>query len=139
MASKPQSPETSFLTCSLRGASLKCPNCGKGKLFVKYLKLKQSCEVCNQNFSHLRADDAPPYLTIFLVAHIVVPLFLFIDRLYTLSLLTLLAISIPTTIVILLLFMPSVKGAVVGILYELERDKKVHPTNKIQKIEREKE
>lgn len=139
MTSDLEKSENSYLSSMLRGATLKCPNCGQGKLFVKYLKLTQSCDVCCQSLAHYRADDAPPYLTIFLVAHLVVPLFLYLDRLYDLSLLILLAISIPTTMVILLLCMPSIKGVVVGVLYCLERDKNADPVNESEKVEKEKQ
>ena len=56
---------------ALRGL---CPNCGQGKLMASYLKQVQRCAVCGEDFGHIRADDAPPWLTILLVGHIVVPL-----------------------------------------------------------------
>lgn len=54
-----------------RGAAGKCPKCGKGKLFYRYLKVNDHCPECGEEFFHHRADDAPPYLTILVTAHIV--------------------------------------------------------------------
>jgi uncharacterized protein (DUF983 family) len=52
------------------GLRLRCPNCGKGKLLYKYLKVHDSCSECGQELFHQRADDGPAYLTILLVGHI---------------------------------------------------------------------
>lgn len=54
-----------------RGLAGKCPNCGKGKIFYRYLKVNDHCPECGEELFHHRADDAPPYLTIFAVGHIV--------------------------------------------------------------------
>jgi uncharacterized protein (DUF983 family) len=54
-----------------RGAAGKCPSCGKGKLFYRYLKVADRCPNCGEELFHHRADDAPPYLTILVVAHII--------------------------------------------------------------------
>jgi len=54
-----------------RGAAGKCPNCGQGKLFYRYLKVNDHCPNCGEELFHHRADDAPPYLTILVTGHIV--------------------------------------------------------------------
>lgn len=115
---------SSFKTAIVRGMTLKCPACGKGALYQRYLKILPSCAHCAQRLSHYPADDAPPYLTIFLVAHIVVPFFLALDRFYDLSLSLLLILSLPTTTLLMLVALPPIKGAVVGILYQLEKQNK---------------
>lgn len=53
-----------------RGFLGRCPNCGEGHVFRAYLKVRDCCEVCGEALHHHRADDAPPYLTILVVAHI---------------------------------------------------------------------
>ena len=55
-----------------RGFVGRCPNCGKGRLFHAYLKVIERCEVCGEDLSHQRADDAPAYFTIVIVGHFVV-------------------------------------------------------------------
>ena len=57
----------------LRGWRRRCPNCGAGPLFSSYLKIRDNCPVCAQEFHHHRADDGPAYLTILIVGHIMAP------------------------------------------------------------------
>ncbi|MAS86778.1 MAG: hypothetical protein CMH30_02195 [Micavibrio sp.] len=58
----------------------RCPNCGQGKLFKSYLKQHNECAVCHENFSHINAEDAPPWLTILIVGHIVAPFLIFFKQ-----------------------------------------------------------
>ncbi len=53
-----------------RGFMGRCPRCGKGHVFRAYLKVRDACENCGEPLHHHRADDAPPYLTILIVAHV---------------------------------------------------------------------
>jgi len=55
-----------------RGLFGRCPNCGKGPLFRAYLKVVDACPVCGEDLHHQRADDAPAYFTIVIVAHFIV-------------------------------------------------------------------
>ena len=57
-----------------RGWSRLCPNCGKGGMLYKYLKVRDNCQNCSQDLYHHRADDGPAYLTILIVGHILAPL-----------------------------------------------------------------
>ncbi len=58
----------------MRGLRCRCPNCGVGKLFDGYLKVRDRCPHCGEDLSPQRADDGPAYLTILLVGHIMAPL-----------------------------------------------------------------
>ena len=53
-----------------RGLRGRCPACGEGQILHSYLKVNDACAVCGEEFYHHRADDFPPYLTIFVVGHI---------------------------------------------------------------------
>ena len=55
----------------LKGARLRCPQCGEGKLFDSYLKVTASCDACGLDLTPQRADDGPAYIVILLVCHIV--------------------------------------------------------------------
>jgi uncharacterized protein (DUF983 family) len=99
-----------------RGACGKCPNCGGGRLFRGYLKVVESCRACEAKLGLLRADDAPPYFTILIVGHIVVPLMLMLERAYAPSLLLQTAIWVPVTLVLSLALLRPVKGATVGVM-----------------------
>jgi uncharacterized protein (DUF983 family) len=39
-----------MITMALRGFRRRCPNCGRGKAFETYFKLKDRCEVCGYSF-----------------------------------------------------------------------------------------
>lgn len=39
-----------------------------------YLKVRDTCPVCNEALYHHRADDGPAYLTILIVGHLMAPL-----------------------------------------------------------------
>ena len=53
------------------GLRQRCPKCGEGKLFARYLKVNDSCPACGEALHHHRADDIPAYMTILIVAHII--------------------------------------------------------------------
>lgn len=61
------------LRCMARGFLMRCPNCGRGKLFGAFLKPVAACGHCQEQLGHIRADDGPAWLTIMLVGHIIVP------------------------------------------------------------------
>ena len=63
-----------------RGLRKVCPACGKGKLYVSYLKQVERCSRCGVALGHLRSDDAAPWLTILIVGHITVPLVLVAEQ-----------------------------------------------------------
>lgn len=63
-----------------RGLRGRCPACGEGALFARFLKPVQSCATCGEPLGHVRSDDAAPWLTILVVGHIVVPVMLSVER-----------------------------------------------------------
>lgn len=108
-----------MLTMMGRGLRNRCPICGQGRVFDGYLHVVPACECCGTELGRIRADDAPPYFTIFLVGHIVVPLLMWVDKAYEPSMWTLSAIFLPMTLVLSLLFIRPIKGATVGMMYRL--------------------
>ncbi len=102
-----------------RGAGGKCPACGKGALFKKFMKVTDACAYCGAALYHQRADDAPPYFTIFIVGHILVPLVLIVERVWQPSYLVHAALWLPMTLGLTFALMPIVKGAVVGLQWAL--------------------
>jgi uncharacterized protein (DUF983 family) len=98
-----------------RGILCKCPNCGQGKLFRRYLKVADQCEVCGEEFSHHRADDLPPYIAITIVGHLLVGIMMHMDMTHHVNPLTYLITMVPLGIILPLAMLPSIKGAVVGL------------------------
>jgi uncharacterized protein (DUF983 family) len=109
----------SFLTGVKRGAALTCPNCGKGKLFRKYLKV-QACPACGNDNTVYPADDLPPYATILIVGHLVVAPLLFFPWIWQANTAVVLATVLPALLLLTLLFLPHVKGAAVGLHWALD-------------------
>jgi uncharacterized protein (DUF983 family) len=98
-----------------RGLFGRCPACGRGPLFRTYLKLVNSCKVCGEDLSHARADDAPAYLTMLVVCHMVgAGVLVFDDVLPHASLLFTVFFWLTVTVLASLLLLPRMKGAVVG-------------------------
>jgi uncharacterized protein (DUF983 family) len=54
------------------GARGKCPHCGEGQLFSRYLATVPACSKCGEELHFHRADDLPAYLNIFVTGHVVV-------------------------------------------------------------------
>ncbi|MCX5495442.1 DUF983 domain-containing protein [Kaistia dalseonensis] len=112
-------PQRSVWQAMRRGFACRCPNCGRGKLFKGYLTVVDRCEACGEDLSHQRADDAPPYFTILVVGHIVVPLMLIVETTWHLSNVTNLAIWLPLTLILTLGLLRPIKGSVVGLQWAL--------------------
>ena len=99
----------------LRGLQCKCPNCGSGNMFGRYLKVVDTCENCEEELFHHRADDGPAYLTILLVAHIIgfaIHIMWVQLRPEPIVMASVLAIG---AVALSLLLLPRMKGMIVGI------------------------
>ena len=107
-----------------RGLLGRCPTCGEGRLFHGFLKLRTPCEVCGTDNARYPSDDFPPYLTIALVGHIVLPAFMWVDYTYAPAMWIQAAIWLPATVALSLLLLPRMKGATVGLCWatDLVRD-----------------
>jgi uncharacterized protein (DUF983 family) len=102
-----------------RGFRCKCPACGKGRIFYKYLKVVDQCPSCGEDLHYQRADDAPPYLTIMAVGHLIVPALFIVERLWKPAIWVHMAIWLPLTLFLTLALLPMIKGAVVGLQWAL--------------------
>ncbi len=103
-----------------RGFLGRCPNCGQGELFRAYLKVNDACPVCHAALHHQRADDAPPYVTMLIVAHLIVAGIVAAEELWPNSPIWIGAIVwICLTVVSSLLLLPRVKGALIGYQWAL--------------------
>lgn len=103
----------------LRGWRRRCPACGKGKAFDGYLKVKDSCDQCCEELHHQRADDAPPYFTILLVGHTIIPLALTVEMNYQPAYWLQALVWLPLTLAFTLALLPRIKGALVGYQWAL--------------------
>jgi uncharacterized protein (DUF983 family) len=102
-----------------RGAMHRCPACGQGGLFRAYLKVRDHCPACGEELFHHRADDAPPYVTIFVVGHLIVGAVIGIDMAYGWPMWLHALVWFPLTVGACLAFLPAAKGALIGLQWAL--------------------
>jgi uncharacterized protein (DUF983 family) len=102
-----------------RGFAGHCPHCGGGSLFRGYLKPMPECRQCGEDLSHQRADDAPPYFTMLIVGHLIVPLMVTMMLITELPNAVHLAIWLPATIALTLLLLRPVKGVIIALQWAL--------------------
>lgn len=111
--------ERSVMQAMARGFMGRCPHCGKGKLFGRFLKVADSCDSCGEEYHHHRADDLPAYLVIVVVGHVVVGAFMGAEQMFHLSTWQHLAIWAPLTLISCIALLQPTKGAVVGLQWAL--------------------
>ena len=102
-----------------RGALCKCPHCGRGRLFRAYLKVADQCNSCGELLNQHRADDFPPYVSIFVTGHVMAPLIILLVSDAGLSIMAALAILLPLAVAIMLAILQPAKGAVIAMQYWL--------------------
>ncbi len=112
-------PEPPLPLALARGARGLCPACGQGRLFRGYLRVVPDCAHCGAPLGLARADDAPPYFTILLLGHILVPAMILVERDWQPSMVLEAAIFLPLAVLLSLLLLRPVKGATVGLMLRL--------------------
>ena len=112
-----------------RGLGHRCPACGKGRLFGRYLKVEANCGQCGHETARYPADDGPAYLTILLVGHLIVAPMLIFPVVWETSPWISLPIILSALAVVTLLALPRIKGGWIGLMYALQvtdRDHRLH-------------
>ncbi|WP_207456188.1 DUF983 domain-containing protein [Azospirillum sp. SYSU D00513] len=105
------------MSSALRGLMGACPACGRGRLMKSYLKQVDRCAQCGEEYGHMRADDAPPWMTILIVGHIVIPAVLHMEQAYQPESWVHFAIWPALTLALTMVLLPRCKGAVLGLLW----------------------
>ena len=111
--------EPSMKLALLRGARCKCPECGEGRLFGKFLKVVESCPSCREELHHHRADDMPAYIVMSIVGHIVVGLVLWTEFTYAPPVWVHWSLWLPLTVILTLVLLQPVKGFIVALQWKL--------------------
>ena len=109
-----------LVTAVRRGFFGRCPHCGEGRMFRAFLKVADRCEVCGEDLSHQRADDAPAYVTMLIVGHFIVAGILAVDELWPTAPIFPLALAWSALAGLCSLWLlPRIKGALVGYQWAL--------------------
>ncbi|MBP0446012.1 DUF983 domain-containing protein [Roseomonas sp. SSH11] len=118
-----------MLTAIRRGVANRCPVCGQGRVFSGFLTVAPECEVCHAPLGLLRADDAPPYIVIFIAGHILLPPIFWIERAYEPPMWLHMVVWLPLFAVVCTLLLRPVKGGVVGWMMRLGFADRDHPNH----------
>jgi uncharacterized protein (DUF983 family) len=110
-----------------RGFSGHCPNCGKGPILHRYLKVTSPCPVCGHDNAQYPSDDAPPYFTILIIGHLVIAPLLLFPFVWQWSAAAVLALTLPTVCFLTLWLLPRVKGGVIGVQWAIHQREGVVP------------
>ncbi len=108
-------PQLTLGTALMRGIRCRCPNCGIGRMFAKFLRVAETCAHCGEELHHHRADDLPAYLVILILGHILIPGVVFVEVTYSPPYWVEAAIWLPAIPVLALALLQPCKGAVVAV------------------------
>jgi uncharacterized protein (DUF983 family) len=112
-----QRDRPSFPRAVWRAVTGRCPNCGQGRLFRSYLKQVECCSVCGEAWGHIRADDAPPWLTILIVGHLVVPPAVAAERLELWPMWVAMTVWPLLALALALIILPRAKGLFIAAIW----------------------
>ena len=109
------------------GTKRRCPKCGRDKLFHGYADVVENCGNCGERLDQYNVGLLLPFIVIMIVAHLLVFIMLQMEPGGTPSPLLYLMVLVPLAVILPLIILPTVKGAIVGVLWsrqlsdELER------------------
>jgi uncharacterized protein (DUF983 family) len=120
-------PQPKLFAGLVRGFSERCPNCGKGGLFRRYLKVASPCATCGHDNAQYPSDDAPPYFTILIMGHLIIAPLLFLNFIWKWPVGWVLATTLPAILIHTLALLPRVKGAVIGAQWAIHKGEGMVP------------
>ena len=107
-------PERPLGVSLWRGLRCVCPACGDGPLLHSYLKVRNTCPTCGEDYSPQQADDGPAYLTMLVTLKTVTPLMVLTMFHYDLNPLVLFALFSVLLVAVSLFLLPRFKGMIVA-------------------------
>jgi uncharacterized protein (DUF983 family) len=108
----------SMLTAMMRGVRGTCPKCGTGKLLASYLTPAATCASCHEELGTLRADDGPPWLTVLIVGHILLPIIFTTGAHSTWPTWLSMTVWLSLAVVLIGLILPRAKGLFMGVMWK---------------------
>lgn len=99
------------------GLSLRCPICGKGKLFERYLKIAPKCDRCGEDFSRADPADGPAVFVTFIAGFLIMFGVLYVEVSYRPPIWVHMVIWLPLTILLPLLLLPYLKSLLVALQF----------------------
>lgn len=99
------------------GIKCRCPRCGKGWLFQRYIEQVDHCAVCNEPLSGYKPGLFLPLIVITIMVHIIGFTMLEMELSGHSSPLVYLYVLVPASIIVPLAILPSSKGAIIGLFW----------------------
>lgn len=109
------SAERPWRPAVLRGLQARCPACGDGRLFARFLKPAASCARCGERLDGHEADDFPAYIVILLLGHIIVPLMIEVNAAFAVPIGWQIILWPSLALALALAMIQPVKGAVIAL------------------------
>jgi uncharacterized protein (DUF983 family) len=107
----------SFKSAIFRGLKRKCPCCGQGQAFRGYLKVVDSCEVCETPLGLYPCDDGPAYVTMLLVGHLVIGPMFALEFFWKYPLSFVVPVTMTALLILTLWVLPYIKGAFLALVW----------------------
>ena len=117
------SPPSTWLPI-LRGVRHRCPACGEGKLYQRYLKQVGQCAACGAPIGRIRAEDGPPWLTVLCLGPFLAGLTFISSRQENWPIWMTLPALGAFAITAVLMLLPRIKGAIIGLLWAMGAQEK---------------
>ena len=99
------------------GLAGKCPRCGRGDLFVGYLKVAASCDSCQLDYAKADSGDGPAVFVIFIVGFVAVATAFTVRFGFDAPAWLALALSIGLGTFLILVMLRPLKGVMIALQY----------------------
>ena len=104
---------------------MRCPACGKGKLFHGFLKIVPVCPVCGADFADGDSGDGPAVFVILVLGFLVVGAALFVEVRYTPPLWVHAALWLPAILGGSAIMLPVFKSVLFALRYHHDAGERV--------------
>ena len=111
----------------LRGLGGRCPRCGKGRLFERYLKFVERCDACDLGFAGHDVGDGPVVPATMVLGGVIVGLALMLEKSLAPPLWVHAVLWTPLVIILTLAILPRLKGLSVGLQYRFRSTEEETP------------
>jgi len=98
-----------------RGLRSKCPSCGQGEMFYKYLKTSEKCSCCGETLNLHSADDAPSYFAMLFLSIFIAPIMVTVQLIYELPMWLNFVVWVPLALVLVIAILQPIKGAIIAL------------------------
>ena len=120
----------SITQTALRGLACRCPRCGEGRLYARFLTLRPDCDRCGLDYAFIDSGDGPAIFIIMIAGAIVVGAALVVEIKYQPPFWVHAALWLPLILVTTLLPLRSMKALLIALQFH-------HKASEGQLIERE--